>query len=254
MELATIVDRFAEGLKAVDYSTQKETKNDRTGETYLPGVKTLREKSFVEELMNWWIEAYPTDFDPKGGIKVEVDYVGLPRAKCDLILSSDGSDLVQPEWSIEVKHIALVGNNGKNNDYGPQKILSPYLKDRSLIHDIERLRKHGMGKKRAVIGYSFAYNFITCADAEVKHPNHLGYVRNIRQVCKSNDPVNGELSVLPMIEFADEIFLHNGLVKPVITREFHDAWRHPCGGYGHIFGWEIVTSDDLREATSFSAT
>ena len=240
MELQTIIERFAEGLKAVDASTQTNTRNDRTGEDYIKGVKTLREKSFVEELVKWWLETYPSDFQPENAIAREVDYVGIPRAKCDLVFSSDGSPLSTPEWSIEVKHIALVGNNGKNNDYGPQKILSPYLKDRSLIHDIERLRSHGMGTRRAVIGYSFAYNFESCAEAELKHPNHLGYVRNMRDVCRKNDPIHGELSALPMIEFADEIFLNKHLVNPAITKEFHDAWRHPCGGSGHIFGWEVL--------------
>jgi hypothetical protein len=43
-----------------------------------------------------------------------------------------------------------------------------------------------------------------------------------------------------MAEFANEIFVSKNLVKPMVIREFKNAWRHPCGGRGHIFGWEII--------------
>ena len=59
-------------------------------------------------------------------------------------------------------------------------------------------------------------------------------------VCKINGESNGELSVMPMAEFANEIFVSKNLVKPMVIREFKNAWRHPCGGSGHIFGWEII--------------
>jgi hypothetical protein len=42
-----------------------------------------------------------------------------------------------------------------------------------------------------------------------------------------------------MAEFADEIFNSKNLVKPLQLKEFKNAWRHPCGGNGQIFGWEI---------------
>ena len=54
MNLEQVLERFAEGLVAVDSSTTHSSANQRTGEIYLPGVKTLREPVFVEELVNWW--------------------------------------------------------------------------------------------------------------------------------------------------------------------------------------------------------
>ena len=147
MELREILERFSEGLVEVDSKTTHVSSNQRTGEVYLPGVKTMSEPKFVEEFLTWWLTTHSEDFNPVAAAKREVPYQGIPRAKCDLVLSTDGSSISYPEWAIEVKHIALVGNNGKNNDYGVAKILSPYLKDRSLIHDIERLRDFGEGKK-----------------------------------------------------------------------------------------------------------
>jgi len=239
MEITEILSRFTEGLPSVDKHTSHQSSNQRTGEVYLPGVKTMSEPKFVEEFLTWWLETYPTDFSPKNAVKREVPYEGIPRAKCDLVFSSDGSDITKPEWSIEIKHIALVGNNGKNNDYGVAKILSPYLKDRSLIHDIERLRDHGKGKRKAVIGYCFDYSFETCVDALVEHPSSGDVIDNVREVCRKNDPELGIYTARPMIDFANEIFLNRGLVKNLVTAEFKDAWRHPCGGNGIIFGWEL---------------
>ena len=240
MEFHQILERFAEGLVAVDASTTHETANQRTGEIYLPGVKTLREPKFVEELLNWWRLEHLSDFNPIGASDREVPYREVPRTSCDLTFSTDGSPLARPEWAIEVKHIALVGNNGKNNDYVVPKILSPYPKDRSLIHDINRMRKHPIGKRQGVIGYCFEYSFETCKEALEKHPKHEEYVNNARAVCKKNDPSEGRLSALSMAKFANEIFLANNLVKPLQVAEFSNAWRHPCGGRGHIFGWEVL--------------
>jgi hypothetical protein len=239
MDLETILNRFAEGLVAVDASTMHSSANQRTGEIYLPGVKTLREPIFVGELVSWWKEKYPRDFNPENGVRTEVPYTDVARAKCDLVFSSDGSSLDNPEWAIEVKHIALVGNNGKNNDYGVPKILSPYLKDRSLIHDIKRMQEHPIAKKQAVIGYCFEYSFDSCDLALAKHSTYEEYISNVRTVCKLNGAPGGKLSVLPMAEFADEIFTSKNLVKPLRVKEFKNAWRHPCGGNGQIFGWEI---------------
>ncbi len=240
MELVGILQRFAEGLVVVDAETHHHSSNQRTKEVYLPGVKTLNERKFVEELVTWWLRDHGTDFNPSSGIDREIPYPNFPRASCDLIMSTDGSPISFPEWAIEIKHIALVGNNGKNNDYGVAKILSPYLKDRSLIHDINRMRRHPIGKRQAVIGYCFEYDFTTCIEAMLMHPSHSEYVTNIREVCRKNDPSSGYLGVMPMVEFANQIFVSRGLVKKVEIQNFEGAWRHPCGGRGQIFGWEIL--------------
>ena len=239
MELNQIMQRFSEGLVEVDGETDHVSFNQRTGEAYLPGVKTMNEPKFVEEFVQWWIRKYPKDFDPELAIKTGVPYINIPKAFCDLILSTDGSDLSDPEWVIEVKNIALVGNNGKNNDYGIAKILSPYLKDRSLIHDIKRLKKFGRGKKKAVVGYSFDYSYSSCEEALSHHLDQVTFINNVKDVCKKNDPEGGNYSVIPLIEFADGILTTKNLVRPVELVKFEGAWRHPCGGNGTIFGWQL---------------
>lgn len=241
MEFQKILNRFAEGIVAIDNETNVIRANRRTGEVYLPGAKTLTEVQLMQEIVTWWEQKYPEDFDPDSEITVEFPYPNLKRAACDLVFrSSDASNDDPIEWAIEVKHIALVGNNGKNNDYGVGKTLSPYLKDRSLIHDIARLTSDPIAPRRAVIMYGFEYSFATCDDANRIHPNSTEIVNEIRKVCRSVDPVAGSYTLTPLISFANEIFQRNGLVSTSArVANFEGAWRHPCGGSGTFAGWEV---------------
>lgn len=252
MNLDQILNRVAEGLVAVDSTTTHRSKNKKTGTIYDPGVKTMREPVFVSELAKWWKDVYPKDFSssgapcscsPVGGEgnpELEHIYTNTPRAKCDFRFSSDGSLMVTPEWAIEFKHLALVGNNGKNNDFGVAKMLSPYLKDRSLMHDIERMRYDPQGSNQAVIGYCFDYSFASLDFAEKIHPDKTDVIDNLRKVCSSVDRINGIYSPIPLIDFADEIYTNLGLVAPVIKKSFQNAWTHAAGGNGYVFAWKII--------------
>jgi hypothetical protein len=244
MELSQIVQRVAEGIPQVDKITETIRFTRRYPKVQLlPGVKTLLEEQFVVELMDWWSHAYPNDGDSLfGGFSFEIErgYKRYPRAKCDLVLSSDGSGLVEPEWAIEFKHISLAGNNGKANGYAVQKVLSPYLNDRSLIHDIERLKADPPGRKLAVIGYCFDYSFETCVEALSRHPRQKSVVDELTKLCRGVDPVNGVFSVTDLVEFADDIFQKRGLVSAPVQNRFNGAWKHPAGGNGLVFGWQVI--------------
>ena len=113
------------------------------------------------------------------------------------------------------------------------------MKDRSLVHDIERMRSHPIAKRQAVIGYAFSYDFETCSEAESRHPMHLDRIAEMRNVCRVNDPVSGRLSCEDIIEIADVQFRHLGIVVDSKKARVKDLWRHPCGGQGTVFGWEV---------------
>ena len=132
-----------------------------------------------------------------------------------------------------------MGDNGKNNDYNVQKMLSPYLKDRSLIHDIHKLRKNPVARKQAVIGYCFNYDFSTCDEALGLHPEQKTRIKQMRAVCKKNNDKTGELNIKDVVDFANQIFTTNNLARNLVQKDFTNAWRHPCGGGGTIFGWEV---------------
>ena len=201
----------------------------------------MKEPRFVSELVEWWKTTYPTDFSPSSGIRTEEPYPDLPSGNdCDIVLSTDGSPLTSPEWAIEIKHISFCGDNGIKNDHGVQKMLSPYRKDRALIHDIERLANSPISQRKAVVGYCFEYSFESYIEAKLLHPDQNERLENLRKTCKENDPIDGVLSLGPLVDFADTIFQARGIVKDHARVQFKDAWRHPCGGHGTIFGWEVI--------------
>ncbi len=239
MNLQEIVLKFSEGLVYVDSHTQTVTLNNKTKEPYLIGLKTMHEVSVVKEVIAWWKQKYPGDFTTLNDVKDSVPYPNSKKDFCDLVFSSDGESISNPEWAIEVKHISFVGDNGKNNDYNVQKMLSPYLKDRSLIHDIHKLRSKPMGRKQAVIGYCFNYDFSICDESLKRHPEHSVRINEMRKVCKKNNEKSGELNVKEIVEFANQIFTTHNLAKNLTQTEFIGAWRHPCGGNGTIFAWEV---------------
>lgn len=245
MDLKFILGRFAEAIPEIDSAVNTARYNQRTGEIYRPGVKTMTEPHLVESFRAWWLRNHPEDFDnpTEARIACEVRYRNTPRAKCDMLISVDNDAARAPDWAIEIKNINLVGDNGKTNDYCVPKMLSPYLKDRSLKHDVERLIADPFCAQQGVIGYSFEYSFETLAEAQALHSNDLEVLNQIREVCRKVDPIKGEYSPRPLIDFADEILVSMGLVKPALLRSFENAWRHPAGGYGLVFGWNILSSE-----------
>jgi len=239
VNLETLVARVAEGLAYVDQNTNFVGSSARTGMTYLPGVPSMTEPQLCAELVEWWKAAYASDFDPSGTCAREVPYPALKGASCDIVFRSPAGASAGPEWAIELKRIQFIGDNGKNNDFNVQKALSPYLKDRSLIHDILRMRRYPLASRHAVVGYAFSYSFQSCEVAAGRHPDETGRVNEIRAVCRKNDRANGVLDPAELVDFADLLFRREDLVSDHRRQPFSDLWRHPCGGNGLVFGWEV---------------
>ena len=253
MDLQQIVNRYADGLAAVDLSGARE-KKDGTGS--LVGVHELKEPRAVDEVCDWWSSTYPSD----GKQATQVPYPGQltatgrigSRLKCDHVIGEGPEG--KWEWALEIKKISLVGLNGKRNDFGTGKALSPFLKDRSLYHDVKRLRGEidglaedpQLASRHAVIGFSFAYNEESSRKARHRFSDRESRlkIREIEKVCEVN---GGALSVRPIVEFADGIFQVRQLVTGQYCRAEFDAWKHPCGGHGVVFGWEVRTGPDKRD-------
>jgi hypothetical protein len=243
LEFEKILDRVTTGLVSVDSSTTT-INTSRKGHIYLPGLPTLYEPQCAEQLMLWWVNEHSEDFLDKNQIKTSYPYPKSTRNKCDIAFSSDGiwpgaKSSGLPEWAIEIKKIVFVGDNGKNNDYGPSKFISPFLKDRSLAHDVLKLKSEKISRKRAVIGYGFNYNLKSLDDSLLKFPEYAQRIRNAINVCKKAGMPNNELDMLSLLEIADFIIQKQKLTGPVIIREFENAWKHPLGGNGLVFGWEL---------------
>jgi hypothetical protein len=238
MQLDQILDRFSEGLVVVDRDSNIRN-SSRNGIEYLPGLTTIYEPQCADEVMKWWKKTYPKDFFDIENISTNYPYPEAPANKCDIIFSSDDESLTNAEWAIELKKIVFLGDNGKNNDYGPSKLLSPFLKDRSLSHDVIKLKESKLARHKAVIGYGFNYTISSLEVALAKFPLETERIKNAKKTVKSAGMPGDKLEVAPLLEIADFIIEKLDLTKPLVTREFKDAWHHPLGGNGTLFAWEL---------------
>lgn len=238
MELSHILSRIAEGLIFVDKNAEIYN-SSRKGIKYLPGLTTIYEPQCAQELMNWWVDNYPSDFKSTHQVHVSYSYPENPGNKCDIVFTADKLDTENPEWAIELKKIAFLGDNGKNNDYGPSKLISPFLKDRSVAHDVVKLKESNIARRKAVIGYGFNYSEESLKLALEKHPKHSEIIKTAMKIVKSGGTLDDKLELAPLLEIADFIVSKLGYVKPLVTIPFSGAWRHPMGGDGVIFAWEL---------------
>ena len=236
IRLQQLVDLVADVIPRVDATTEVVTTNPKVGRFH-QGVPSMREPDFVSELFSWWSGA-GADTLNLVDFELEVPYPNASRSTCDVVLdiSHSGYD---SHWAIEFKRVQLVGDNGKNNDYGLAKMLSPYLKDRSLRHDVERLCVSGLAERYAVIGYAFRHSFDLIEQSRRKHPDQAERLDNLRKVCQRNDPAGGVLDPMEMVYLSNEMLRRSGHVADYAVAEFAGAWRHPCGGAGVVFGWEL---------------
>ncbi|MBL7813253.1 MAG: hypothetical protein JNL57_13610 [Bacteroidetes bacterium] len=237
MNLDTIVFRIQEGLRFIDQNYLGININRRNKTPYLVGLQPMFENQVSSEIANWWNNYYPNDFNPipLGNIKSEFPYYTNDSSKCDLVFNTDDTK-DHYEFAIEIKRIQFVGDNGKNNDHGIQKVLSPYIKDRSLFHDIDKLLRSDLGRRRIVLGYGFEYDEQSCIDALNFHPNEKTRIGNIRKVISKN---GGTLYLKPMIDMIHQYLEFRNLVNDHQVCNFSDLWTHPCGGKGVVFAWEI---------------
>jgi len=242
VDLQTVVDRYAEALTVLDDTTEIVNENRRTKEPYPASLKSLWEAQVVAGVDRIWYEKHPTEFLDPSVPRVEIAYPTLDKTACDHVFSTkpDTSTETSPqaEWAIEVKHIALVGHNGKRGDHETSKMLSPYLKDRGMLHDVARLRHYRLARRHAVIGYAFSYDNATCAAAEKRHDSAVARetIKNIRDLVRTN---GGTLTVRPLQDFAESILGLRGYLKGTRAQTDFEAWRHPAGGVGVVWGWEV---------------
>jgi hypothetical protein len=263
LELKEIIERIASLIPVVDSTTVIQNRNRRTKRPYVKGVATLFEPQFTKEVVRCWSSEHG---DELSWIDDEHPYPDS-RDTCDLVITD--SNIKVPlgkfEWAIEMKYLRLVGNNGNNNDYVMQKAISPFLKDRSLVHDIEKLSKATFGTRKAVIFYGFDYGEDSVAHAEmmceriaasigeddyyVETPEQLEKFldddliptpRNLRRVIASVDKHGDTYSLESVTGVIDAFMRMNEIsIGDPIVAHFSDLQRHPCGKFGRVVGWEI---------------
>lgn len=237
VDISRIVERVTQGIIYLDANDNTPRASKKTGVFYSPGVPSMTESDFTKKLAAWWSNAFPKDIVSGHSLITEHPYPRWHgRGNCDLAIVDEDANAL---WAIEVKRIQFVGDNGKNNDFGLAKVLSPYNKDRSLVHDVLRLRSSKLAIHSAVVAYGFEYSFETCDEALLKHPDQGERIKNVREVCKKENATTGEYPLDPMLEMLNDYLVSKELTQEKVVKDFHNVWQHPCGGHGKVAGWHV---------------
>jgi hypothetical protein len=245
MDLQRVVDRYAEVISYID-QVDSHDPGGRADGPYRRGFKALGEPVALEAINIAWQHLHPHELVASD---LNVRYPTIQsRTSCDHVFTTRGERA--DEWGIEFKRLQFVGNNGKRNDYALGKVLSPYLKDRSLLHDAARLRYYGFTRRIAVVAYAFNYDLHTVAEARRRHIAPRGWsaeslragIEHHKVIDEVADVVlanGGHMKIRPLMEFADAILGLRGFTTGPRAQAEFEAWRHPSGGTGTVFGWEI---------------
>jgi hypothetical protein len=228
-EIVEYIDKYCETQKTI---TKKGKKKQ-----YLRGVASLEEKVLTEEVMKIWIEKYLEDFDDKTKIHIEYKYPEDGSIKCDLVFSSKGyKGKFENEWAIEIKKVLTIGDNGKDFDFTTKRIHAKGKKKSSMYNDSKRLTKSLIAENKLVIGYGFKYDKDKFVYMRTLHSKYKERLINLEKELKKND---WDLNLNE-----DMVSLKNDLMaRGWIKEDFEliDFWapKHPCGGYGEMYVFQI---------------
>jgi hypothetical protein len=255
MYLEEIVKNMAESLKIVDETTETQRKSRSGSGEYIPCVGTIWEDDFTREAVINWALRSPASFQNFSEKWFEVSYP-VGRGKCDLVLCGSGFQpefgLAAYEWAIENKYVRFIGDNGKNNDYGVTKVVSPYRKDRSSVLDAERLLQFHYAEKKAILMYGFEFNseshqlalqWCERHESEGDQAKNRERVKNMKSILDKADPKTHEMSMRDLIPLFEAAAKTKGIkLGPCVESEFSGLNRHPLYHCGRVLGWQVLES------------
>ena len=150
LELQQLVADVARCIKRVD-TRRPQASNARTGVLYQPGIGPHPETRAVELITEELAALDRVSYHKR--LTLGVPYPGESRQKCDLCVGQ----AIGWDWSVEVKMLRLMGDNGKPNDNMLMHILSPYPADHSALTDCVKLVRSQLAGQKAVVIYGFDY-------------------------------------------------------------------------------------------------
>jgi len=190
-EISEIVEAFANGMTTVD-ATRPVAINVRSKNPYKPGIGPHTERQTVRSVSETF--SHTIQFE------LEVPYPDAPRSKCDIVIRAP------EEWSIEIKMLRFMGDNGKPNDNILMHIPSPYPAHRSAVTDTDKLHGSELPGRKGIIIYGYDYE------------------------AWPMDPAIDAFETLVM----------RRLVLSKRSEARTGALIHPVHTQGRVFGWEIL--------------
>ena len=239
--LKEIVSVFKAGLSHIDRSPPPPTQMG-----FIPSVSTLSEDTIRDHLLDYFaISELEKCSHMEHEKNSEVKYPNQPkngRGRCDLCLG-EPPDF---EWAIEIKYIRYVGDNGKKNDFGPSKVVSPYLIHNSAIKDALRLTKYPLAKRSAVIMFGFDYDMDVVKRGR-KLLDQYGLCSSrcdeLEKVLRANDQDTLTYYTEPTFRMFENV-AQDFVSLSRRENDSFEGFRHPVAQKGSIAAWEIMDKSD----------
>ncbi|MBL9088910.1 MAG: hypothetical protein JNM10_17355 [Planctomycetia bacterium] len=232
MELQDLVSTVATVIAAVDVRPPRPQKP-----AYIPSVGTITEDQLRDAVRAHINDQKP----PTWWAQPEVPYQDTAGARCDLVITPISGE-AHRSWAIEFKKIAFVGDNGKNNDFGPSKVLSPYPIHRSSILDARRLETERPAARGAVIMYGFDFDADVVASAYATC-ERLGIEdTRARELQRTLDRNGGDYYVDATFRVFDVVARELGcrLSQQRANASFGPLSAHPIYRRGAVAAWEVL--------------
>jgi hypothetical protein len=207
-ELSRFVHDFATAIEAIDARRPVAESKRVKGTMYQPGIGPHSEAETVSMVIDWLRREHPNVYN---GCEREVPYPSGSRQKCDLCFRA----AADWEWSIEIKMLRVMGDNGKPNDNILMHILSPYSADRSAVTDCDKLLNSGLDGRKAIVIFAFEYD---------RYPAE------------------------PVIRAFELLARDRVIVGPRNVAAFDDL-VHPVHKRGRVYAWEISARPESGESS-----
>lgn len=261
MELEKIVERIVSLVPEIDGDIEV-ARIKRSGNQYIPCVGTANEITFVRRLMEEWVKRYPNELPgilvenrsqerPNGALEIHYNLEKFSKPAADVGFSTNTSPFGDGlEWIIEFKKIEFVGDIGGKSIHqegAVAKLFSPFLSHtKGVLHDIDRINTHSVGKRKAVIIYAFSldHKIVENADAHPRRREQIHPEKSIdrgdqfRKLMKSakNQPFSLSPMLVPFETLCKEL---NYKLGKRVHHQFGGLKTHPIYVQGDFVAWEI---------------
>ena len=143
--LKNFVEDFAKSMEVMD-KVLPPAVNVRTKEEYEKGIGPYQETLLIAHVVGNMVS---NNQELYSNVKLEVKYP-KQRGRCDVVINDN--------LFIEVKALRKMRNNGTQEEFLVNHILSPYANDRSFLTDTKKLLDSGFEGEKAVVFYGYDYD------------------------------------------------------------------------------------------------
>ena len=143
--LKNFVEDFAKSMEIMDKILPPAV-NVKTKKEYQKGIGPYQEKPFVKHVTNDMKTRNPELWS---NITLEEKYPNERYKSCDVVVNNN--------FFIEIKAIRKMRDNGTQEEFLVNHILSPYENDKSFLTDTKKLLNSDFEGEKAVVFYGYDY-------------------------------------------------------------------------------------------------